>query len=467
VPRFDPRAKFLTGWSWLILWGVAVALALTLRPVLAIDETRYLSVAWEMWLRHDWLVPYLNGSPYSDKPPLLFWGMLLGWRIFGVNQWWPRLLPPLLGLISALLLVRLTRRLAPELPDAADRTLPFLSGLLWVTYSTLVLFDTLLTTCVLLALLGLVEVWRGGALRGWIAYAAGVGLGLLAKGPVVLIHVLPAALLAPWWTRNISPRPRWSTWYLGLLAALAVGAALALAWALTASAGPGRAYRDAILWGQTAGRVTRSFAHRRPLWWYLLAFPLGLLPWSLWPRWWRSIAGGLRAPARVTLRFGLAWVVSGFLILSLISSKQPQYLFPLLPGVALLAANALPSDRRQTAIALSLVSPLLVIFVETAGKRYLDRSDLRPVSRYLYQAEASGRPIAFLGQYAGTFHFLGRLERPFAQLSRKELPRWSAEHPTGLVIRSTHSPADTVGAVFHQPYRGGSIGVWRATAMSP
>ena len=134
MPRFDPRAKFLTGWSWLILWGVAVALALTLRPVLAIDETRYLSVAWEMWLRHDWLVPYLNGSPYSDKPPLLFWGMLLGWRIFGVNQWWPRLLPPLLGLISALLLVRLTRRLAPELPDAADRTLPFLSGLLWVTY---------------------------------------------------------------------------------------------------------------------------------------------------------------------------------------------------------------------------------------------------------------------------------------------------------------------------------------------
>ena len=102
-------------------------------------------------------------------------------------------------MVSALLLVRLTRKLEPELPDAADRTLPFLSGLLWVTYSTLVLFDTLLTACVLLALLGLVEVWRGGALRGWMAYGAGVGLGLLAKGPVVLIHVLPAAVLAPWW----------------------------------------------------------------------------------------------------------------------------------------------------------------------------------------------------------------------------------------------------------------------------
>jgi 4-amino-4-deoxy-L-arabinose transferase-like glycosyltransferase len=445
----------------LILWGVAVALALALRPVLAIDETRYLSVAWEMWLRHDWLVPYLNGNPYPDKPPLLFWGMLLGWRLFGVNQWWPRLLQPIFAVVSALLLVRLTRKLEPELPDAADRTLPFLSGLLWVTYSTLLLFDTLLTACVLLALLGLVDVWRGGALRGWMAYAAGVGLGLLAKGPVVLIHVLPAAVLAPWWTHAASQRPRWSSWYVGLLTALALGAVLALAWALTASTEQGGAYRDAILWGQSAGRITKSFAHRHPLWWYLPAFPLVLLPWSLWPQWWRSLADAVRAPANVTLRFGLAWVVPSFLILSLISGKQPHYLFPLLPGVALLAAMALPSDRRRTAIALSLVSPLLVILVETAGKGYLDRSDLRPVSSYLHQAEASGRQIAFLGQYSGTFHFLGRLERPFAQLSRAQLPRWSQEHPTGLLIRSTHSPSDTVGTLFHQPYRGGSIGVWR------
>ncbi len=462
MPRSDRRPKLLSGWSWLVLWGVAVALALALRPVLAIDETRYLSVAWEMWLRHDWLVPYLNGSPYPDKPPLLFWGMLLGWRIFGVNQWWPRLLPPLCGLVSALLLVRLTRRLAPELPDAADRTLPFLSTLLWVIYSSLVLFDTLLTVCVLLALLGLVEVWRGGALRGWMAYAAGVGLGLLAKGPVVLIHVLPAALLAPWWTHGASQRPRWSSWYVGLLVALVLGAGLALAWALTASAAGG-AYRDAILWGQTAGRITKSFAHRRALWWYIAMSPLVFFPWSLWLPWWRSIVGAVRARESVALRFALAWVIPGFVILTLISGKQLQYLFPLLPGVALLAAMALPSDRRQTAIALSLVSPLILIFLETAGKGYLDRSDLRPVSHYLRQAESSGRPIAFLGQYAGEFHFIGRLERPFAQLSRKQLPRWSQEHPTGLLIRSTHSPSDTVGAVFHQPYRGGSISVWRVT----
>ncbi|HEY3011669.1 MAG TPA: hypothetical protein VGJ36_02890, partial [Gemmatimonadales bacterium] len=66
----DRSAQVLGRWSWVILWGILVAVALAVRPLLPVDETRYLSVAWEMWRRGDWLVPYLNGSPYTDKPPL-------------------------------------------------------------------------------------------------------------------------------------------------------------------------------------------------------------------------------------------------------------------------------------------------------------------------------------------------------------------------------------------------------------
>ena len=52
-----------------------------LRPLWPVDETRYASVAWEMWLRGDFLVPYVNGEPYSHKPPLLFWLIQLGWGL--------------------------------------------------------------------------------------------------------------------------------------------------------------------------------------------------------------------------------------------------------------------------------------------------------------------------------------------------------------------------------------------------
>jgi len=81
---------------WLFLfWGVLTSLSLTIRPLFPVDETRYAAVAWEMWLRNDFLVPYLNGEVYSHKPPLLFWLMQLSWRFFGVNDWSLRLISPL------------------------------------------------------------------------------------------------------------------------------------------------------------------------------------------------------------------------------------------------------------------------------------------------------------------------------------------------------------------------------------
>ncbi|HHB76580.1 MAG TPA: glycosyltransferase, partial [Desulfobulbus sp.] len=62
----------LTVYGWIPLWLVLVITALLCRPPLPIDETRYLSVAWEMWQNHQFLVPHINGLPYSHKPPLLF-----------------------------------------------------------------------------------------------------------------------------------------------------------------------------------------------------------------------------------------------------------------------------------------------------------------------------------------------------------------------------------------------------------
>lgn len=455
----------LGSWIWVILWGILVGVALAVRPLLPIDETRYLSVAWEMWRRNDWLVPYLNGSPYTDKPPLLFWGMLLGWRAFGVNQWWPRLLPPLFGLISVFLLVKLARRLSPATPHVADRTLPFLSGLLWVTYSTAVLFDTLLTACVLLALIGVVDAWRGRTIGGWSLCAAGIGLGLLAKGPVVLVHVLPVVLLAPWWTvdpTDSKSRLSWRKWYLGAITAVALGSALALAWALPAAWSEGSAYRSAILWEQTAGRITHAFAHRRPWWWYLPLVPVVLLPWTLWPTWWRALARDCRRPVEPTMRFALVWVVPGFIVLSLISGKQVHYLMPLLPGVALLAGVAFARiESKRQVVALSLITPALFVAAHLAGRGAMERYDLRPIAHFIQREESAGHSMAFVGRYSGEFHFLGRLERPFDQISPAGVSRWTADHPSGLVIRTGRSSADTAGAIFNRPYRSGVIGIWQ------
>ena len=122
------------------------------RTLIPIDETRYTTVAWEMWLRGDLLVPYLNGATYSHKPPLLFWLFMLGWKLFGVNEWWPRLIPFLFSFGSMLLLQRLGRWLWPDREVYLYAPFILLGFTLWSFFSTAVMFDMMLAFFVLLSM---------------------------------------------------------------------------------------------------------------------------------------------------------------------------------------------------------------------------------------------------------------------------------------------------------------------------
>ena len=103
-----------TGWGILLASVLVLAtLQLWLRPLMPVDETRYLSVAWEMWWRGDFLVPYLNGEPYSHKPPLLFWLMHGLWSLFGVSELAARLIPLLLSVLALWMSAGLADRLWP------------------------------------------------------------------------------------------------------------------------------------------------------------------------------------------------------------------------------------------------------------------------------------------------------------------------------------------------------------------
>jgi 4-amino-4-deoxy-L-arabinose transferase-like glycosyltransferase len=267
-----------------------------------------------------------------------------------------RLVGPLAALGSLLLVARLATRLAPDRPDVARRTGWILLGTgLWALFGTLFMFDTLLALFAVLAWTGVVDASEGHPLRGWALAGAGLGLGILAKGPVIFLHVLPVALLGPWWA--LAP-PRRGRWTAGLLAAVLMGVGIGLAWALPAAAAGGEAYAARILWGQTAGRVAGSFAHARPLWWYLPWLPVAVLPWSLSRRIWSglfrrarpggSAAGGpgAGAPGRDSAsRFALAVLVPSLVAFSLVSGKQIHYLLPELPLFALLVAARLEADR--------------------------------------------------------------------------------------------------------------------------
>ena len=93
----------------LLLWLLAVLVGIGTRPMVPVDELRYIAVAWEMWWRGDFLLPWLNGEVYSHKPPLLFWLIHGLWALFGVSELAARLLPVLLTLVALWGSVRLAQ----------------------------------------------------------------------------------------------------------------------------------------------------------------------------------------------------------------------------------------------------------------------------------------------------------------------------------------------------------------------
>lgn len=491
------------------------------RPVLPVDETRYLAVAWEMWQRADLLVPHLNGEPYSHKPPLLFWLTQAGWALTGVNAWWPRVLVALFALGSLLLVARLARLLFPERTDAlGSAALVLAASFLWAYFSTAIMFDLVLSFFVLLGCVGLAQVWRGGARAGWLLYAAGLGGGLLTKGPVALLHLLPVALLAPLWTAGA--RPRWRAWYAGLLLGTLGAVAMVLSWAFPAALAGGEAYRDAIFWGQTAGRLSESFAHWEPWWYYLAVLPVILAPWWAWPALWR---GGLRAPfAQAGARFCLVQAGTALLALSLVSGKQEQYLLPevavlaalggyflagvvgppsrrdtVVPGVLILLAAlgfasapllgypspAWPIGPLLAAAAVVLLAGLaLLIWQPREARRAVEAVavaggvafaalalgaavaarpafDLTTVASRLRALEAQGVPLANEGKYRGQFQFLGRLQRPIESISGEALPEWFRIHPSGrAVVYYRTDPYTGTGRIeYAQAYRGQTLAI--------
>lgn len=480
------------------------------RPLLPIDETRYLAVAWGMRLDGDWLVPHLNGAIYTHKPPLLFWLINLVWSLTGVSGTAARMVAPLFGALAIVATAAIASRLWPGDRQAGWRAALMLASFgAFAAFAGLTMFDGMLTASVALGVLALVRARH--RTDGFVLFGLALALGVFSKGPVILLHLLPPALAMPLWAGTPVRRA---------LAGTAVGLATALAvvalWLVPAILTGGPEYRDAVLWTQSAGRMVESFAHARPWWFYLAVMPLLLWPWgwSLAP--WRLLAGrGLLDDGGV--RLALIWIGAAVLLFSLASGKQPHYLLPVLPAAALLlarlsgegpvrapAAALPPLAAGLAAIAVAagvvplghaagLAGPVSVVLLAAvamialavlawrsggaaiaaagfgavlvadlaiglgaAGNAY----DTAGIGRLLAPHDRAG--VAVLTRaYHGEFTFAGRLERPVATLETPaEAEAWLAGHPGGALVARIDGPHPAEAPAVVRVFRDRDYGVW-------
>lgn len=373
-------------------WGrVAVVLLLAFafqgtRGLWEPDEGFYANAALGMIDSGDYLVPRLNGAPFLDKPPLIYWLQAAGVRLLGRTEWGLRLGHALLFAASALLVGATARRASPP-TSAIDASLLYATLPLAFIAANVLTPDTPLAFGLALALYGLARLETRSAHEssrlGWMVTGLGFAVALLAKGPAALpfaaaalVHrALGGRLLA-----TVSDRWAWAGVGLALAPAVAWYGAIVLRL-------PGAG--DYLLDQQVIGRLVSTHLERNAGWTgalrvYLPTLLVGLAPWALYsarrlrrslPQAWQERHAGTPS-RRVELLLAL-WTLLPLAAFFAASSRLPLYLLPLAAPVAVLAHLALAADSpvlrdRSRALTRSLVVAALALLAVKAGASYLD-----------------------------------------------------------------------------------------------
>ncbi len=343
-----------------MLVASAVYLGCILSPPSLMDDVDAVQaqIARNMLASGDWITARLDGVPYLEKAPLVYWAIAISYKIFGVHDWVARI-PVALAAIG---LCWLTAAFGAW---AFGKRAGFYAGLCLATCTGLFLFtrilipDVMLTFAVTLALWSFLRALDEEEPRPrlWaFLLAVSLGVGLLLKSLIGVVFPLGAGAIYLYFTGGLfSPR----TWKrLHVLSGSIVVILIAAPWhilatlrnppyfAVTLHSGPGEYH--GFLWFYFINEQFLRFLNLRyphdyntvPRLHFWLLNLVWLFPWSVF----------LPAVAKLSFKpadragrarlLSLCWI--GFLLVFFtFSTTQEYYSMPCYPAFALLLGSAM------------------------------------------------------------------------------------------------------------------------------
>ncbi len=297
-PEHLMNPKFYTH-AWYVLFFLLVArlISMIFVPLNDSTEARYGEIARKMLETGNWVTPQHDyGVPFWAKPPLSTWLSAISMKCFGVNEFAARL-PELLLSIGVLWLVWGLVKKRSGHAAAMVSILVLSSSMYFFLNAGAVMTDPSLLFCTTLSMVSFWYALNEGSKVWSYLFFAGLGLGLLAKGPIAVVLVgLPIFF---WVLLRNSWKALWQKlpWFSGVLVVLII----ALPWYLLAeNRTPG--FLNYFIVGEhlhrflTPGWTGDKYgmahhAHWGMIWIYAVA---GIFPWSLiglrWiARYWRQL----------------------------------------------------------------------------------------------------------------------------------------------------------------------------------
>jgi 4-amino-4-deoxy-L-arabinose transferase-like glycosyltransferase len=169
-------------WSYAFLL-IACAYVAGLFIDLTGDAGLYAAISRQMVESGDWFNLKINNVVYYEKPHLLFWLAGAGIKLFENTNFGFKIFPVLYGWLGFFFTYRLGRTLySKEVGKLA--ALIIATSQIFFLYSLDIHTDSVLQTGVVLALWQLAEYLKFNKVKNFIFGFAGIGLAMLAKGPV-------------------------------------------------------------------------------------------------------------------------------------------------------------------------------------------------------------------------------------------------------------------------------------------
>lgn len=337
------------------------------------DEAYFAGAAAEMHRAGDWVTPRFNGEMFGHKPPLMYWAMMIGYRLFGENHFAERIGSALCGIGTAVLVYQFGCRFFTR-RAGLWAGISIGSCLMFTVISRAAVADGYLTFFSALGIYLLLDTETNTAAaneqpdrsirftRSWLRTVAGYaafGVATLAKGPIGLLMPMaviglflmitaPAINNAPitsWserftlWRRRLGPL-NFFRQFMIMRPFTAIAAVLLTAgvWFAMVGWATNGAFLEEFFGAHYLNRFGGAMDnHSGPFYYYLLALLIGVFPWSVFTIpalgvWRKQLASSGRDGAILLA----CWLVIYLIPFSLAATKLPHYILPCYPAVALL-----------------------------------------------------------------------------------------------------------------------------------
>tara|TARA_B110000483_G_scaffold175594_1_gene207692 strand:- start:1264 stop:2646 length:1383 start_codon:yes stop_codon:yes gene_type:complete len=378
-------------------------------PLMDKTEARYAEIARIMAETQNWIVLQIDyGIPFWAKPPISSWASALSIYLFDDSEFFVRLPYLIVCVFISWWIGKFNSSGSKYLPGIILLTIPE-----FFLHAGVVSTDVFLTFSITIVMLSFWKSMQEGVSKVWgYLFFIGLGLGLLAKGPIIGILTLPPILIWCIIHKSLIKALKLAPWLLGLILMIII----ALPWyIMTEIKSPG--FIDYFIVGEHFNRYFNpewvgdkyGFPKQQPygvVWGFLLVF---CLPWSIF------IIQSLRKNIK-TIRqnkwglYLLCWMLWTPLFFSISTSLIHPYILPITIPIALWISLFWITNKKRIiylTIGISLPGILLFIFATGISKTLLENN----TDKYLIEKSESLKVFALNKKtYSSQFYSQGEIE---------------------------------------------------------